>query len=283
MTSGTVVAAADVIALGLMSRLQHAGFRVPEDFRIIGFDGVGVSRLAHPSLTTVRQPIEQISATVLELVLAEPAAFASTAEERHTLFRPQLIIGDSSPQRSTGDGRGPGELDGSEPRGPGVGGHEAPGAAAPEASARPPATFEGPPTPSTSRSHPPTGSRVDGAPGPRPRRRRARQPAPRAGPRVVLVLHDLSPAVRYADHLVAMRDGRIVAQGPAATVITTELLPDVFGLRAAVLPDPVSDGDLVVPIGTRRTQRWPSSRAICSSRAMRSGIGGCEANIDAIP
>jgi iron complex transport system ATP-binding protein len=75
------------------------------------------------------------------------------------------------------------------------------------------------------------------------------------GRTVVMVLHDLSLAARYADSLVAMRDGRIVAQGPPRDVITPELLADVFGLHAAVLPDPVSDGVLVVPIGTRHTRR----------------------------
>ncbi len=75
------------------------------------------------------------------------------------------------------------------------------------------------------------------------------------GRTVVMVLHDLSLAARYADHLVAMRDGRIVAQGPPREVITPELLADVFGLHAAVLPDPVSDGVLVVPIGTRHTRQ----------------------------
>jgi iron complex transport system ATP-binding protein len=75
------------------------------------------------------------------------------------------------------------------------------------------------------------------------------------GRTVVMVLHDLSLAARYADHLVAMRDGRIVAQGPPREVVTPELLADAFGLHAAVLPDPVSDGVLVVPIGTRHTRR----------------------------
>ena len=78
------------------------------------------------------------------------------------------------------------------------------------------------------------------------------------GRTVVMVLHDLSLAARYADSLVAMRDGRIVAQGPPRDVVTPELLADVFGLRAAVLPDPVSDGVLVVPIGTRHTRRAAS-------------------------
>jgi iron complex transport system ATP-binding protein len=78
------------------------------------------------------------------------------------------------------------------------------------------------------------------------------------GRTVVMVLHDLTLAARYADHLVAMRDGRIVAQGPPREVITPGLLADVFGLHAAVLPDPVSDGVLVVPIGTRHTRRAAS-------------------------
>jgi iron complex transport system ATP-binding protein len=78
------------------------------------------------------------------------------------------------------------------------------------------------------------------------------------GRTVVMVLHDLSLAARYADHLVAMRNGRIVAQGPPRDVLTPELLAEVFGLHAAVLPDPVSDGVLVVPIGTRHTRRAAS-------------------------
>jgi iron complex transport system ATP-binding protein len=74
------------------------------------------------------------------------------------------------------------------------------------------------------------------------------------GRTVVMVLHDLNLAARYADRLVAMRDGRIVAQGTAREVLTADLLAEVFGLRATVLPDPVSDGVLVVPIGTRHVR-----------------------------
>jgi iron complex transport system ATP-binding protein len=75
------------------------------------------------------------------------------------------------------------------------------------------------------------------------------------GRTVVMVLHDLNLAARYADHLVAMRDGRIVAAGPPREVLTPQLLADVFGLQAVVLPDPVSDGVLVVPVGSSRTAR----------------------------
>ena len=47
-----------------------------------------------------------------------------------------------------------------------------------------------------------------------------------------MVLHDLAMAARYADHLVAMRDGRIVAEGPPAEVVTPEVIEEVFGVTA---------------------------------------------------
>ncbi|MER7702049.1 ABC transporter ATP-binding protein [Kitasatospora sp. NPDC097605] len=67
------------------------------------------------------------------------------------------------------------------------------------------------------------------------------------GRTIVAVLHDLNQAARYADHLVAMRDGRIVAQGPPAEVVTAELVREVFGLESVVVPDPVTGTPLVVP------------------------------------
>ena len=72
-----------------------------------------------------------------------------------------------------------------------------------------------------------------------------------AGRTVVMVLHDLNLAARYAERLVAMRDGRIVAHGAPADVLTEELVREVFDLDARVVPDPVAGTPLVVPIGTR--------------------------------
>ncbi|MGE3288440.1 MAG: ABC transporter ATP-binding protein [Pseudonocardia sp.] len=71
------------------------------------------------------------------------------------------------------------------------------------------------------------------------------------GRTVVMVLHDLNLAARYAARLVAMRDGRIVASGPPREVLTAELLREVFELDAHVVTDPVSGTPLVVPIGRR--------------------------------
>lgn len=54
---------------------------------------------------------------------------------------------------------------------------------------------------------------------------------------VVLVLHDLDHAARFTDRIVAVRDGRVVMDGPPAEVVTAELLADVFGVRGRVVRD----------------------------------------------
>lgn len=75
-----------------------------------------------------------------------------------------------------------------------------------------------------------------------------------AGRTVVMVLHDLNLAARYAGRLVAMREGRIVAQGTPAEVLTEVLLREVFDLDARVIEDPVSGTPMVVPVGRRQLQ-----------------------------
>ncbi|MBC9716504.1 ABC transporter ATP-binding protein [Streptomyces sp. TRM66268-LWL] len=67
------------------------------------------------------------------------------------------------------------------------------------------------------------------------------------GRTVVVVLHDLNQAARYADHLVAMKSGRVVAAGPPSEVVTADLVREVFGLDCVVVPDPVTGSPLVVP------------------------------------
>ena len=68
-----------------------------------------------------------------------------------------------------------------------------------------------------------------------------------SGATVVMVLHDLAMAARYADHLVAMRDGRVVAEGSPAQVVTPAVLEEVFGVAATVLVDPASGAPVVIP------------------------------------
>jgi iron complex transport system ATP-binding protein len=71
----------------------------------------------------------------------------------------------------------------------------------------------------------------------------------RRGTTVVMVLHELNLAARYADHLVAMTDGRVHAAGTPDDVITEQTVREVFGMDCRVVPDPVSGTPLVVPIG----------------------------------
>lgn len=73
---------------------------------------------------------------------------------------------------------------------------------------------------------------------------------------VVMVLHDINQACRYADHLVAMRSGCVVAQGHPAEIVTPELLHDVFDVHCRVVPDPDSGRPFVVPL--HRSQDRPT-------------------------
>lgn len=73
------------------------------------------------------------------------------------------------------------------------------------------------------------------------------------GRTVVMVLHDLLLATRYSDHLVVLCDGQVAASGHPAEIMDETLLADVFGLRARIVEDPVSDRPLIVPFGRRHT------------------------------
>ncbi|WP_084699939.1 ABC transporter ATP-binding protein [Streptacidiphilus anmyonensis] len=68
-----------------------------------------------------------------------------------------------------------------------------------------------------------------------------------SGRTVVMVLHDLGQAARYADHLVVLRAGRLVAAGPPHEVLDAELVAEVFDVECRVVPDPETGTPLVVP------------------------------------
>lgn len=97
--SGTIVAAADVIALGAIAGIIDRGLRVPDDFRIIGFDDLGVSFLAHPALTSVKQPVEEMTQAILELV-QQSHSVADRLPYSRKFFKPKLIVRESSPLKS---------------------------------------------------------------------------------------------------------------------------------------------------------------------------------------
>ncbi|MCX5414090.1 ABC transporter ATP-binding protein [Streptomyces sp. NBC_00059] len=86
-----------------------------------------------------------------------------------------------------------------------------------------------------------------------------------AGHTLVAVLHDLNHAARYGTHLIAMKDGVVVAEGPPDEVVTAELVEEVFGLRCLVVPDPVAGSPQVVPLGRERTRHRSADRTDAES------------------
>ena len=64
---------------------------------------------------------------------------------------------------------------------------------------------------------------------------------------VVIVLHDLNQAARYASHLIVMKDGDIVTAGKPSEIITEELIEDVYSLRCRIVPDPETGAPMVIP------------------------------------
>ncbi|MEO0561332.1 MAG: ABC transporter ATP-binding protein [Chloroflexota bacterium] len=71
------------------------------------------------------------------------------------------------------------------------------------------------------------------------------------GRTIVMVLHDLNQAARYADHIVALCEGRIITQGAPRSVMTSETIQQVFGLQTQIIDDPVTGTPMCVPLGRR--------------------------------
>ncbi|MEO0869073.1 MAG: ABC transporter ATP-binding protein [Cyanobacteria bacterium J06642_11] len=73
----------------------------------------------------------------------------------------------------------------------------------------------------------------------------------REGRTIVMVLHELNQACRYGDHLIAMKDGDVYAQGQPDTVMTETLVQEVFGLECRIVNDPVAGTPLCIPMGRK--------------------------------
>lgn len=78
----------------------------------------------------------------------------------------------------------------------------------------------------------------------------------RDGRTIVLVLHDVNQACRYADRIIALREGVVHAAGAPEDVVDAAMLSEVFGLTAEVMPDPVTGTPMCVPVG-RSGRRIP--------------------------
>lgn len=81
------------------------------------------------------------------------------------------------------------------------------------------------------------------------------------GTTIVLVLHDLNLAFRYAHHLVAMKAGQVVAEGRPGDVVTAGMVTDVFGLDCRVVDCPVSGAPMVVPVSAHDVRATTAASA----------------------
>ncbi|MEC4567428.1 ABC transporter ATP-binding protein [Paenibacillus sp. CMAA1739] len=65
---------------------------------------------------------------------------------------------------------------------------------------------------------------------------------------IVMVLHDMNQAIRYSDVMIAMKEGRIIANGPPTEVVTSELIQEVYGVKVVIRQDDEA-GMYLIPIG----------------------------------
>ena len=66
---------------------------------------------------------------------------------------------------------------------------------------------------------------------------------------IVMVLHDINLSARYANNLIAMKNGRIIAEGTPQEIVTPKLISDIYGLNCEVIKDPVSKAPMIIPKG----------------------------------
>ena len=80
------------------------------------------------------------------------------------------------------------------------------------------------------------------------------------GRTLALVLHDVNNAAQVSDYVVAMREGRILAEGPPGEILTPARLEEIFGIACDIVTHPVSLAPLSVPRGAERPHEDPVPR-----------------------
>jgi iron complex transport system ATP-binding protein len=73
---------------------------------------------------------------------------------------------------------------------------------------------------------------------------------------IVMVVHDLNHAARYAQHLVALKNGTILYEGSPKEVMNSRMLRDVYGIDADVIPDPRTGAPLCLPYGLAKEAKF---------------------------
>ena len=68
------------------------------------------------------------------------------------------------------------------------------------------------------------------------------------GTTIVMVLHDINLSTKYADYLFAMKDGKLIKQGTPSEIITDDTIKEIYGIDSVIIPDPISNSPLVIPV-----------------------------------
>ncbi|MFE2944641.1 LacI family DNA-binding transcriptional regulator [Streptomyces sp. NPDC059255] len=97
---GAVFCANDLLALGVLQTLYHAGVRVPEDIALVGYDDIEFAAAAAVPLTSVRQPAVQLGADAADLLIEETGDAAATHLHRRIVLQPELVVRASTLARS---------------------------------------------------------------------------------------------------------------------------------------------------------------------------------------
>lgn len=88
-----VFAAADKIAVGAAKAFIDNGYKIPEDISLAGFDGLDIARYYSPSITTIKQPVEEMARATIRLIFS---LISGEAQNTHEIFPGELIVGEST-------------------------------------------------------------------------------------------------------------------------------------------------------------------------------------------
>jgi LacI family transcriptional regulator len=86
-----LLAANDLVAIGLMHALTNAGLRVPRDIRLMGYDDIDMAAELATPLSTIRQPTQQLGTTAVHLVI-EQIDGTTSGETPHVVLQPELVV-----------------------------------------------------------------------------------------------------------------------------------------------------------------------------------------------
>ncbi|WP_433944400.1 LacI family DNA-binding transcriptional regulator [Paenibacillus sp. SN-8-1] len=88
-----IYAVSDSMAIGACKALLEAGKRVPEDYSVAGFDGVDISFYYNPSITTIRQPVEEIAEETIRILFD---MIHKKVKHAHKIFPAELVVREST-------------------------------------------------------------------------------------------------------------------------------------------------------------------------------------------